>query len=782
MKYPSIPVQVTGQLKPSLPGLQAFRLAYSDFVYRCRWYLIALWSIGLLVSVPFAHLLPTLLRNSGYTISNSESQQVTTTMTTTLHQPATQMLVVLHSAHTLVSDPSYQQEVQTLVARAKTFKHVIGVAQGGTGQDGRTTFLAVGFDLNQDVIGQQLPDVRRALLPDGHVSGPAQVQLTGDPVVANEIQLDTQADVETAEMIALPLTLLVLLIVFGSVVAALLPLLLAAVAVPTALAMIHVVASHVETNIFVLNIASILGLGLSIDYSLLMSRRFREEIARGREVREAVALTIATAGEAVLFSGLCVMIGFTSLLLINIPVTNSFALGGLAVACTAVAAALTLLPALLSVFGARVNALRIPLLQRVQRSEKITRHLSDMPGQRAGDEHASGFWHRWAMTVMKRPVSMIVLTATLLLLLGLPALSLNPGLPAASALPGQSEARQGLEVLSEAFPDISNDPIYVTVQTQDGSPMLTAQHLEQLRALSQHLAEPRHITVLTSLTNLPQTPETARLTQPQLSQLYLTGAYERLPLLAQFVAATTIRNTTLITLKANVLPDSSSGETLIDQLRTIAHQSGNGLVVQVGGASASSLDFDRVLYSSFLRTLLFIFVATYILLLWMLRSIFLPLKAIVMNVLSITASFGALVFVFQQGHLTQTLNFTSNGIIDRFVPILLFCTLFGLSMDYEVFLLLRMREEWEATHANRVAVARGLEHTGGVITNAALLFAIVSGAFIFTSLIVTKELGLGITLAVLVDASIIRTILVPAGMQVMGRWNWWFPGQKRKSV
>jgi RND superfamily putative drug exporter len=145
--------------------------------------------------------------------------------------------------------------------------------------------------------------------------------------------------------------------------------------------------------------------------------------------------------------------------------------------------------------------------------------------------------------------------------------------------------------------------------------------------------------------------------------------------------------------------------------------------------------------------------------------------------LSITASFGALVFVFQQGHFAQTLNFTSNGIIDRFVPILLFCTLFGLSMDYEVFLLLRIREEWEATHVNRVAVARGLEHTGGVITNVALLFAIVSGAFIFTSLIVTKELGLGITLAVLVDATIIRTILVPAGMQVMGRWNWWFPGQ-----
>lgn len=513
-----------------------------------------------------------------------------------------------------------------------------------------------------------------------------------------------------------------------------------------------------------------------------MSRRFREEMAQGHEVREAVAITIATAGEAVLFSGLCVVIGFAGLLLIGISVTTSFAVGGMAVACTAVVAALTLLPALLSIFGTRVNALRIPFLQRTQHLKKSRSFIANTQIVRRGDEQQSGFWYRWSMAVMHRPIVVLVLITTLLLALGLPALTLNPGLPATSALPNQSEARQSLDLLSTAFPGINNEPIYVTAQAQDGSSMLMEQHLEQINTLSQHLQQQRHITGLVSLTQLPQTPETAMLTQQRLHQLYLTCTYRYIPVLNQFVATTTNQNTTLITLKSNVSSDSSNSETVIDQLRTIAHQTSNGLVVQVGGTSASSLDFDRVLYGNFIRTLLFIFSATYILLLCMLRSVFLPLKAIVMNILSITASFGALVFIFQQGHLANVLDFTSNGVVDRFVPILLFCTLFGLSMDYEVFLLFRIREEWKRTHNNREAVARGLQHTGGVITNAALLFAIVSGAFIFTSLIVTKELGLGITLAVLVDATIIRTILVPAGMQIMGRWNWWFPwsGQRKR--
>jgi RND superfamily putative drug exporter len=217
---------------------------------------------------------------------------------------------------------------------------------------------------------------------------------------------------------------------------------------------------------------------------------------------------------------------------------------------------------------------------------------------------------------------------------------------------------------------------------------------------------------------------------------------------------------------------------LIDALRAGSRLVAPGLQVQIGGTQALSLDFTRYLYNNFPRTILFVLVTTYLLLLLMFRSLLLPLKAVLVNVLSLAASYGVVVFVFQWGHFSNLLDFTSSGFVDSTMPILIFCVLFGLSMDYEVFLLSRIHEEWLRTHNNRYAVARGLEKTGGVITNAALLFAIVTGAFTFTSLVTMKELGLGMTVAVLVDATIIRTLLVPATMRLLGRWNWWLPGRR----
>jgi len=240
---------------------------------------------------------------------------------------------------------------------------------------------------------------------------------------------------------------------------------------------------------------------------------------------------------------------------------------------------------------------------------------------------------------------------------------------------------------------------------------------------------------------------------------------------------TTNGNTTLITVMTKAKVDSSEGKALVDDLRAGDKSAAQGLTVLVGGEQADSLDFTHYLYGNFPWAILFILVATYLLLLLMFRSVFLPLKAILMNVLSVSACLGLLVFIFQWGNFSNILGFTSEGFLDSVIPILLFCILFGLSMDYEVFLLSRVREEWLRTHQNRWAVARGLEKTGGVITNAALLFVIVAGAFTFTSLVVTKEMGLGMAVAVLVDATIIRTLLVPATMRLLGRWNWWLPGK-----
>jgi RND superfamily putative drug exporter len=430
--------------------------------------------------------------------------------------------------------------------------------KGGTGQDRRSTVVAVGFDQDKDSIAQRIPDFR-ALLSAGGAAGPARSYLTGDPIVANEIELDTQADTEHAEMVALPIALLVLLIVVGTFVAGLMPLLLAAVAVSVSLAVIYAIALHLETNIFVLNFASIIGLGLSIDYSLFITRRFREELARGRPVGEAVAWTVAKAGEAIPFSGITVIIGFAGLLLIGIQIMTSFGIGGIAVASTAVLAALTLLPALLGVVGLRISALHLQLLSRF--AGHLRRHAmrtGGTPGERPG------FWHNWAVQVMRRPILIIFLVTVILIGLGWPASSLNPGVPDASALPAGSEARSSLAILKAQIPATHADPIYLIAQAPDGSRMLTRQNLARLDALTLWIAAQPHVTQVISLTRLLKAPDSVLLNREQLTRLYKTGAYRSDPALAQFVTSTTVGNTTLITVASDTPSDTSAGQALVD--------------------------------------------------------------------------------------------------------------------------------------------------------------------------------------------------------------------------
>ncbi|MGO8947184.1 MAG: MMPL family transporter [Ktedonobacterales bacterium] len=776
MSSPSIPATqpnndspITGR-RPAAHGAYQIGLAYGRQVYRFRWLVLALWVGGLLVGVPFASKLSSVLQSGGYTYDGSQAAQANQTLINKLHWPPSQALVVFQSSTTPVTDSHYQQEVGNFMDRAKTFGDVTGVSSGGVGRDGKTTYVLVDFSQNASVMQQSMANFR-SLLP---VSGPARAYLSGDPETYLEYNTITQQDIEHSEAVTLPVALVVLVIVFGTLVAALMPLLLAVVAVPVALALLYAVAVHSWTSIFVLNVATVVGLGISIDYSLFMVRRFRDELANGRHVRDAVAWTVATTGEAILFSGLAVIVGFSGLFLIGIPFMSSFGLGGALTVASAVLAALTLMPAILAILGPRINALRVPFFRR---TSHVARPVGPNENGEVGqDSTSSGFWHRWALAVMRRPILVLVGCAALLLLLGWPIFSMRVGTYGSVSLPAQAEAQQGYTILSNQFPASAANPIYVVVQTQDGSSFLTTQHLAELDGLSQWLASQAHVTSMTSLTQLPPEAGGTALSETQLVALYTSGAYTKSEPLANWVKAITAGDTTVITLTSNTKLDSSQGTGLVDTLRAGSQREAPGFRVQIGGTQALSLDFTRHLYSNFPRTILFILVTTYLLLLLMFRSLLLPLKAVLVNVLSLAASYGVLVFVFQWGHFSGLLNFTSTGFLDSTMPILIFCVLFGLSMDYEVFLLSRIREEWLRTHNNRYAVARGLEKTGGVITNAALLFAIVTGAFTFTSLVTMKELGLGMTVAVLVDATIIRTLLVPAAMRLLGRWNWWLPG------
>src|SRR5712692_1605940 len=750
-------------------ALYRLGLAYGRQVYRLRWFIIAFWVIVLGVSIPFTSRVGDALNGGGYSYNASDSSRVDTIISTKLPRPASQLLVVFQSNGVAVSDAGYQQEVNAFMSRARGYQYKNGISSSITGLDGHPMYVTVTLSIYPG--GEELSAFHK-LVPSGNAASPAHAYVTGDPAVDHEFTSLTASDVEQAEFRALPIALLVLLIIFGTLVAAAMPLLLAMVAVPVSLAIIYGIGLHISVSIFVLNVASIIGLGISIDYSLFMVRRFRDELAAGRSVTEAVGWTIATSGEAILFSVLIVMIGFAGLLLIRVGLTTSLGIGGAAVVAVSVLAALTLLPALLSVLGPRINALRIPLISRLT----APRSRAEANNEK-GSKPRRSFWQSLAEAVMRRPLLIIVAVTALLIALGWPIFSIELGTPSVTSLPTSSESRQGIDILNAQFPDTNTNVISIIAQAPRGSSMLTSDNLAKLDNLSRWLTKQQHITNVISLTQLPAANGTPASTGQELATLYSTGAYRQNPAIAQLVTSTTNGNITLITATTNAKLDSSQGNALIDDLRAGDKAAGQGLTVLVGGQQANDLDFDRYLYGNFPFSVLFILGATYILLLLMFRSLFLPLKAILMNVLSVGACLGVLVFVFQWGHLTNILNFTANGYLDSIAPILLFCILFGLSMDYEVFIINSIHKKWLRTHNNRYAVARGLEKTGGVITNAALLFVIVTGAFTFTSILVTKEIGLGMSLAVLVDATIIRTLLVPATMRLLGRWNWWLPGR-----
>ncbi|HEX6541087.1 MAG TPA: MMPL family transporter [Ktedonobacterales bacterium] len=761
-------VSVESDDKLHTHGLYRLGFNYGRLIYRLRWVIIALWVIGLAVSVPFATRLTSKLTGGGYSMNQSESVRVGDTLVDRLHAPPSTLLVAFHADNVAVTDPAYQAQVNAVADKFHGYPHVTSVTNAGPGKDGRSTYLAVSFDKNTDYVERQVPDISK-MLPSGPDAGPATVYLTGSPAIYADFTSITQHDAEQAEMYALPVALLVLLIVFGSLLSALMPLTLALVAVPVAMAIIYPIAAHNQMSVFVLNVATIVGLGISIDYSLFMIRRFREELGHGRSVRDAIGWTVSTAGEAILFSGLTVIIGFAGMLLIGIQFMTSIGLGGMCVVAAAVLAALTLLPALLAVLGHKVNALRVPIIGKLvaRRSHEID-ETSDR----------RGFWHGWAMAVMRRPVLIIIGVCALLIVLGWPILSISIGTPTTSSLPNGAPSRVGMDLINKQFPSTTENPVYIIAQTSDGSSMLTRDNLLKLEGLSQWLVGREHVRGVTSITMLPQTPGAQTVPLQQLITLYSTGAYAQNPALAKLVGSTTDNDITLITVSTNAPVDSTDGKALINDLRSHYSAGADGMKMQVGGFQAVSLDFNSYLYGNFPKAIAFILGATFVLLLLMFRSVLLPLKAVIMNVLSVTAAYGILVFIFQEGHFSNLLGFTSTGFVDSTVPILLFCILFGLSMDYEVFLLSRIREEWLRTHNNRYAVARGLEKTGGVITNAALLFIIVAGAFVFTGIVIMKETGLGMTLAVLIDATIIRTLLVPATMRLLGRWNWWLPGRK----
>ena len=735
--------------------------ALGRFAARRRWPIVIAWAVLLLVALPIAPRVTGALRAGGFILDDLESARAKALLQDELGTPPSAVVVVLHSDTLTAGTPAFETAAAQAIAGvanapyvARVVPHTLATRQ--VSADGHTAYDVVLLTIPPDDSPAALPGIRDALNePPG-----LDVELAGGPAFYGDVQSVSESDLRRSELISLPLAAVALLLVFGSVVAAALPLAVGGAAVVVALAAVFGVASATPMSIFVLNLATLLGLGLGVDYSLLLTSRFREEMAsRPKDdpdrVAKSVEATVATAGRAVFFSGLTVLLGLLGLVLFEFMILRSVGIAGAIVVFLAVASAVTLLPALLAIVGTRIDALAI---------------RGTLPG-----DNTDGRWARLAHWVMRRPVAVLVPTLGLLLILGWPFLHVRFNAPDSTILPASVPSRAAFDRLAATFGEGEFAPLTLAIRTN--GPATSAQNIAELYDYSRRLAADPRISRVEGLVDVDP-----RLGLPQYQLLYGDPNGPRDRFIAMALAATTKDDVTAFTVFTPYGPNRPEGRALVADLRNPsgALAPPAGISVLVGGGAADVTDVVNRVAADFPRTALFIVVTTYLVLFALLRSAVLPIKALVMNTLSIVASFGALVWIFQDGNLSSVLGFQPLGFVETTQPVILFCVLFGLSMDYEVFLLSRMKEVWDRTGDNEEAVARGLERSGRIVTSAALIVVVVAASFAFADIVLIKALGIGMALAVALDATVVRALLVPATMRLLGRWNWWAPAWARR--
>jgi trehalose monomycolate/heme transporter len=729
--------------------------------YKHRWRIL-LVGLALVAASGFIGIdVFTYAKTGGFVDPASESTRVSNLLRDQLGRDDGTLVVLFtgESGFTL-DQPEYRQAVEATLDQIKDDPDVgqiftyynTGLAQF-VSDDNLSTYAAVGLRGGDDEQVKEVARLRPLLTSDR-----LQVQLGGRPAVYEELTQQVQADLHHAELITFPVIGVLLVLIFGSLVASTLPLAIGGTAILGAFCILRIAAGFTDLSVFSLNIITMLGFGLAIDYSLFVVSRFREELRRcGGHVQLALRYTMQTAGHTVLFSGLTVIISLLSLLVFAPMFLRSMGFGAATAVLVAVVASLSILPALLAVLGERVNALSLGSL---------------LPGRRKSArfseaETSSGVWYRLSDFVMRHPRVVLILTAAPLIVAGLPFLRISFAVFDARSLPATHESRAVDSVLRDSFPRNETQPLQIVVHTT--RPVLEPGSIGALYDYVQRVVALPGVRRVDSLVTL----------DPQLDKAAYAGFYSDAnraqdPRAAQAAQQFANGNYTVVSVLYDDTPYSSASQTLANDVRRVRVPS--GLTAQVGGEPAYLVDFLHSLALSVPLAFALVVGVMFALLFLMFGSLVIPLKAVLLNILTLSASFGVLVWVFQDGRLADLLGFTPTGTIDAAQPVLMFAGAFGLSMDYQVFLLSRIKEHYDRTKDIRSAVSLGVQRTGGIITSAALLLAVVIGSFATGEVLFIKQIGVGLAVAIVVDATIVRSLLVPAAMRLMGDYNWWAPG------
>ncbi len=693
------------------------------------------------------------LDNGGFDVPGSQSERVLNVQSNQFASQQTELIALFDSSSETADSPSFTSAVKRDIAAISSHsgvQRVLDYYSTGEAQfvskDRHETYAAITLsgDDNQQQATFEALEKQLASSSSG-----VRLRFGGAAAFSGQINDQIKSDLTKAEELSFPVLAILLLIIFRSAVAAMVPLLLGGSSIFGGLFIIRLLANFTSVSVFVVNIITLLGLGLAIDYSLFIVSRFREELAAGHSTETALAKTLRTAGRTIAFSGLTVGLSLLGLMVFTQSFLRSMGYGGAAVVACTIVLALTVLPAGLQILGPRINALTIP----GRRTKRSTGH---------------GLWYQFSHFVMRHSIFVLLTTLAVLLLAGSPFLHVNFGDTDINSLPASLSSRQVSTQLSRNFAGAGDEPVQLIVHF-NGSP-LDAPNLAALQKYTASVEKVPGVTgvdsVITSL-GLSNSPSPAAVAQ-------VLASPETAALRARYIAGHDMQ----INVYDSYSAESKPAQQLIKNLRAITPP--GGLTPASGGASAELVDLLHSLGSRLPYAAVIIILASAVLLFFLVGSVVMPIKAIILNILSLSAAFGLLVWIFQDGHLAGLFGFIADGNINATPPILIFAIAFGLAMDYEFFLLSRIKEEYDASGDNTKAVARGVQHTAGIITSAAVLLITVIVLFATSKIALMQQVGVGLAAAVAIDATIVRMLLVPAAMHLMGRWNWWAPAPLRR--
>ena len=753
----------------------ALSTRWGVWVARHKWWVLAVWVVILIVAgAAYPHLMSNLSAPD-YSVTGSDSEKVADLISTDFTTiGAEQDIVVFDSSKLKTTDKEYEDAVGRVVKALKGHTDVVAVtspydagAAAQISQDKRAAFATLGLngnDRQRAELSTQLQDVVKQAVG----SAPVEAYLTGYSQSANDTTEVENTDVERAESIGIPIALIVLVIALAAVIAGLVPLITALFSLTFTFGLLSLAITWRPIDSFLLSIVTMIGVGISIDYSLFIISRYREELLKAGDrgdaepVVTAVGVAMRTSGRTILFSGSIVAISLFSLFVVKSPIFIAMAMGAVLVVVCTLLTAWTMLPALLAVLGHRINWLSLP------KSWQPATDVVDGSGKLSG-------WGRWARTVLNHPW-LAIPAAALLILFALPVVNMTLGIDLGLAAISDTATGKAEAILVSEFSPGLLSPIQI-LASHEGSGQLSQSDLSAIDKLTKAMAKDGRVAAAYSIaTVLEQT--VGQVSPDALKQLEKDPSAKST--VAQMVNVDNGSNRTIITVVTKAPIDSTAATDLVKGLRATTipkYTTATGPQMLVGGETAQFVDLGNETLSKLPIVMAIVLTLSFLYLMLVFRSLLIPAKAVLMNLLATFAAFGLTTWVFAGGHLEGLFGFTSVGFIQTYLPVMVFALLFGLSMDYEVFLVGRMQEEWLKTHDNDAAVVAGVAHTARVITAAALIMAAVFGCFLVAEVLELKEFGFALAVAVVLDATLIRLLLVPAIMKVAGgKANWWLPG------